>query len=141
MANRGSNNKCFFHLFRRDGRGFTLVETLIAVFILSVGILISLMFFVRANVSTQLAREITRATAHANSVFEEMMARETLEEITGTDWTRWAGENLADPLSEETVTVAYPDPEQDPLPVDLKITWRRQGREHYLDMTTEITKP
>jgi len=121
-------------------QGFTLVETLIAVFILSVGILISLMFFVRAQDSTQLAQDMTVATTHADSILEEIYGSESLTQITTTDWASWLKEQGLTPLPAEAITVEYGQPDQRPLPVSLTVRWKRQGRDHHVSLATELIK-
>ena len=125
---------------RCPSSGFTMVETLIAVLLLSVGILASLMFFVQAQDSTQLAQDMTVATTHADYIFEEIYGRETLSEIQETDWTSWVRETGLSPLPDETITVEYGEPGQQPLPVSLTVQWNRKGRDHHVSLATEIIK-
>ena len=118
----------------------TLVEILVAVLILTVGILGSLLFFARSMTSATTAQDLTIATAHAESVFEEMRLRSTLMNIQQTDWARWAeGEGL-NALPQEKVEVHYDNPGGNPLKVKTKVSWQRSSQSGWMELDTEIIK-
>jgi len=123
-----------------DRRSFTLVETLIGVSILSVGVLIALMFFVRANLSTQLAQDMTVATTHGDFLLEEMYAQSSLGDIVDRDWRQWAAQAGLNTLPEEEIAIVFGDPQQVPLVITVTVSWQRKGRPHKISLTTELIK-
>lgn len=63
-----------------NNAGMTLVEVMIAVFILSIGMMGTLSYFVTTKVAVEIARDQTTATVHAEYVLEDMRAKTTLAE-------------------------------------------------------------
>src|SRR5882672_6936083 len=108
--------------------GLTLVEVLMTVFVLSVGVLSSLMFFTNAMLSTEYARDLTVATTHAEYVFEEMQTRNTLANITGTNWSSWFTGQGLNTLNGESVAVTYTNSAADPLAVTTTVNWTKKSR-------------
>lgn len=106
----------------------TLVEILVAVFILTVGIVGSLLFLVNAMTATETARDLTTATTHAESVLEEMKSRLSLDDIQLTDWKAWAKAEGFDSLPNEQLDVQFEPPGGNPLKIDVTIRWARVGR-------------
>lgn len=121
-------------------QGMTLVEILVAVFILTVGILGSLLFFARAMTSVSTAKDLTLATAHAESLLEEMRGRSTLINIQQTDWSRWAEAQGFNALPQEKVEVHYDNPGGNPLKVKTKVSWQRASQSGWMALDTEIIK-
>ena len=116
----------------------TLVELLITVFVLSIGILSTLLFFTNAMRSTEFARDITEATSHAGTVLEEMHTRETLANIAQTDWSAWSlGEGI-NTLPSESVTVAITNAAADPLDITVTVNWTRSQRQNTMSLKTRI---
>jgi prepilin-type N-terminal cleavage/methylation domain-containing protein len=127
-------------LLNCEGDGLTLVELMITIFILTIGIMSALLFFVTAMASTEFARDTTVASTHANYLFEHMTTLATLTAITTEDWTTWAVNNGLNTLPGETFTVSYEDPEADPLQVTAAISWTRRNRNNEVLLITELTK-
>jgi prepilin-type N-terminal cleavage/methylation domain-containing protein len=121
-------------------QGLTLVEILVAVFILTVGILSCFLYFSGAMNSTGMARDLTIATTHAEYVLEDMRARATLAEITAEDWSQWAKSTKLNVLPQETIKVTFADLGADPLPTSVTVQWIRKGRSHSVNLQTELTK-
>ena len=124
----------------KNTSGLTLIEVLVSFFILSVGILSSLMFFTSATASTELARDMTTANTHAEYVLEEMHSRAALTDITAEEWPDWTSANGLNTLPQETITVTFTDPSADPLPINVTVTWKTKERAHTLALETEMTK-
>jgi len=116
------------------------VETLVAVAILSMGLLSSFLVYLNAKDSSQLARDTITATTVGDYIFEEMVSRAALSDITDTDWQAWALNEGVAALPEQAVTVTYADEEADPLAVTLEVGWERKEREYHVTLTTELTK-
>lgn len=124
----------------KTNKGFTLVEVLVAAFILVVGILGALLFFASAMTSTESAGDITAATSHGEYVLEEMKTRTSLANIVNTSWSAWAtGENLCT-LPAESVTVAITNSQANPLDIRLDVNWTRKARANTVTLRTQITK-
>ncbi|MDO8580929.1 MAG: prepilin-type N-terminal cleavage/methylation domain-containing protein [Candidatus Omnitrophota bacterium] len=121
--------------------GFTLIELLISVFILLIGIVSALSFYITSLTATEFAKDITTATHHAESIFEEMRSRDTLAEITVEDWPVWANANNFNTLPQEAIAVDYlAGPLADPLRTQVTVTWVRKNRTGKVSYTTEFTK-
>ena len=121
-------------------KGFTLVELLLAVFILSVGIGAMLMLFSHSLSMSEIAWQRTQATAHAEFILEEMQLRESLQDIVRTDWQKWAIEEKLLTLPKEAVVVEFTDPKNDPLDIEVIINWERNNRASHLALATKLTK-
>jgi len=124
----------------RNRCAMTLVEVLVAMFILTIGIFGSLMFFTTASESVKVAGDMTVATSHAEYVLEEMQVMSTLGNILSTDWTTWAGSEGLDTLDSESVTVVFANSLNDPLDVTVSVAWETQGRASNVSLRTELTK-
>ncbi len=120
--------------------GISLIEILIAVFILTVGILSCLMYFSAAMNSTEVARDLTVATTHGEYVLEDMRAMTTLAEITARNWSEWAETSGLNTLPSESVLVAFSDPSADPLPIAVTVSWTRANRTQNVQLETEMTR-
>lgn len=125
---------------KRKKKGMSLVELLISVFVLSIGILGLMLFFTNAMLSTELAREITVATSHAEYTLEEMKTRSTLANITSTNWVSWYTGQSLNTLNSEALTVTITNTSADPLDITATITWNKRGRTNTVSLTTKIHK-
>lgn len=121
-------------------QGFTLIELMIAVFILSVGILSVFLFFSFASISTEFAGDLTVATAHGESLMEEMKAKKTLFDIVNQDWKDWASQKGLDTLTKESFTVAFKDPNANPLEADVTVSWRSKTRLNQITLHGEFVR-
>ncbi len=124
----------------RKPAGMTLAEILIAVFVLSIGILSALMFFTSAMIATETARDMTEATTHAEYTLEEMKTRSSLANITGTNWVSWASGASLNTLPSETVTVTFVNASADPLDITVTVGWTKKGRSNNVALRTEMHK-
>jgi len=121
-------------------KGLTLVELLMAVFILSVGIGGVLLLFFNAMVSSEYAWDMTVATSHAESILEEMQRRKILPEVRNADWNKWAQLEGLTTLPEEAVSVEFAEGPGDPLDIRVEISWERKARSNTIELTTKMTK-
>lgn len=125
---------------KRAQTGLTLIEVLIAGFVLTVGIASTLLFFSHAMISTQLAGDMTLATSHAEYILEEMQTRDTLSNIALTNWPQWASDEGLNMLPNETFTVTFLNPSKNPLDVNVVVSWVRNSRPLNATLTTAITR-
>src|SRR6185295_14532760 len=95
--------------------GFTLLELLIAAYILIIGISSTLLLNVNAMTSSQYAWDLTMATTHAEHILEEMQLKDNLQDIIGTDWNAWAVQQQLNTLPGENIKVQFGKPDSDPL--------------------------
>ena len=121
-------------------KGLTLVEILLTVFVLSVGILSSLLYFTTVSASNELAKEVTIASNHGEYVFEEMRLRPSLSDITSTDWSAWAISEVLATLPGESITVTYLDSSADPLQATAVVSWQARTGTKTVTFLTELTK-
>ena len=125
---------------RLDHSGMTLMELLIAAFVLSVGIVSTLLFFSSAMLSADYAGDITVASTHAEHVLEEMRSRNSLRDITLTNWEDWAAKDGLNALPAENLSVAYTNAAADPLEVTVDVGWTKRSRNHKVTLYTTILK-
>jgi len=124
----------------KHDKAFTLVELLVAVYVLLIGICGILSLFVSSMTSTQSAWDITTAVTHAQNILEEMQSTNTLQAIETTDWNQWAKDQGLNTLSQEAFIVTFPDPPDDPLDIKVVDQWSRAGRTYSITLYTRLTK-
>jgi len=120
--------------------GFTLVELLMAVLILTIGIVGVLSFVISSSATIQLSKELTLATIHGDYILEEMHTKNTLSDITGTNWDVNSLDPELQTLSNEVITVAYADEDSDPLGIMVNVSWSNIRGNYNINFITEMTK-
>lgn len=125
---------------RLQNRGFTFIELLLAVFILSVGISAVLILYTSSMLSAANAWDMTVATSNAEHMLEEMQTRGSLADIVNTDWALWAADHGLNTLPAEAFSVAFADPANDPLNIQITVSWQRQLRTNQIILKTRLTK-
>ena len=126
---------------RKCNKGFTLVELLLAVFILSVSIVGVLLLFSQSMLSTEYAWDKTIAVSHAEGVLEAMQLKNNLTDITTADWPQWAENQGFNTLPEESLEVLFTNAAADPLAIQVTVYWVRKERKSQVVLTTQMTKP
>ncbi len=121
-------------------RGFTFIEVLMAVFILSVGISAVLMLYTSSMLSAATAWDMTVATSNAEHILEEMQVRDSLADIVNTDWPQWAQDHGLNTLPKETFSVTFADPAGDPLNIQITVGWEKKLRTNQITLKTRLTK-
>ena len=90
----------------RDRSGFTLLETLVALVILSVSIMVALELFSQNLRALRVSEETSRAVLHARATMEEMLADEarppSYQEGAYEDGFRWSCSAAPQPTAAET---------------------------------------
>ena len=124
----------------KQSTGFTLVELLLAVFILSTSIVGILLLFSQSMLSTEYAWDKTVATSHAENILEEMQLKESLSEITNGDWNNWVRAQGLDTLPGESIDVLFANPAADPLDIQVTVNWVRKKRNAQVILRTKMTK-
>lgn len=115
---------------RKDGRGFTLVEVLMAMLVFVVAVVALLGLYVGVSNLRESSRNMAQAMADARTVLEEIREASgaSLATVTGTDWTTWAEDNNLTSLPNEVITVTFEDENADPLEVTVQVDWTERGR-------------
>ncbi len=121
-------------------KGFTFIEVLLAVFILSIGISTVLMLYTSSMLSAANAWDMTVATSNAEHMLEEMQTRDSLADIVNTDWSQWAQDQGLNALPGETFSVVFADPADDPLNIQITVNWERKSRTNQITFKTRLTK-
>ena len=124
----------------KTNHGLTLVELLIAVFVLTVGISGILLFFVQSMASSQQAWEYSQAAMHTDYILEDMQARPSISEVMGVNWTSWAQVENLNSLPEELVAVEFPQVKADWLEILVNISWMHKDRPQNFEVKTSIKK-
>jgi prepilin-type N-terminal cleavage/methylation domain-containing protein len=121
-------------------KGFTLVELLMAVFVLAVGIMGILLLYTNSMLSSEFAWDMTTATSHAEYILEEMQARESLNDIRSTNWGMWAQKQGLNTIPHETIAVDFPHVSGNPLDILVTVSWKRKLRTNHITLKTKMTK-
>jgi len=124
----------------KSSKGFTLVEVMIAAYILLIGIGGTLLLYVDCMNSSQFAWDSTVATTHAQYILEEMQNQMDLSVITGTDWDNWAKKQNLNILPGESFQVLYADPSADPLAIQVNVQWQRKNTPSRISLATILTR-
>lgn len=119
---------------------FTLLELLVAAYILLIGICGILSLFTNSMLSTEEAWDITLATTHAQNILEEMQNKNTLSDIEGEDWSLWAQKQNLNTLPQEIFLITYGAPSADPLEITVVDQWQRKNRLNHVTLRTKLTK-
>jgi len=127
-------------MIHKRNKGFTLVELLLAVFILSSSIVGILLLFSQSMISTEYAWDKTMAVSHAEGILEEMQLKKTLADITNTDWLGWAAHQGLSTLPGESLTISFIDPVADPLDIQVTVNWIHKQRGLQVTLKTQMTK-
>jgi Tfp pilus assembly protein PilV len=122
----------------KENLSFTLVELLVAAYILLIGICGILALFANTMISSQSAWDMTVATSHAEHVLEEMQTKISLTEIQSIDWDEWAKKLTT--LSQEKIAITFEDPTSDPLDIKVTNTWQSKLRTNTVTLRTKLTK-
>lgn len=124
----------------KRSKGFTLVELLLAVLILSGAVGGALLLYTASMASSQLAWDTTVATTHAEHILEEMQARDSLQAILALNWQGWIEGQGLNTLPGEKIDIVFADPGGDPLDVEVTVRWTGKLRAHRVTLETKITK-
>ncbi len=121
-------------------KGFTLMEILVSLLILSIGIVGILLFLSRSMSAIDFANDSIVASSHGEYILEEMRTRDSLANIISTNWENFALEENLDTLPSESINIYFPTPANDPLEIQATIEWTRNSRQNNIILTTEMTK-
>jgi len=124
-----------------DQRGFTLMETLVALMILATALVMVLQLFSGALNSSRLSGEYTRAIFHAQEKMNEILLETQLAESEQTgdfgDGFRWKATILwIDPnadITDETKRIQSP---LDLFYIKVTVSWDSGMREREFDVST-----
>ncbi|MCK5014311.1 MAG: prepilin-type N-terminal cleavage/methylation domain-containing protein [Candidatus Omnitrophica bacterium] len=125
---------------KRNNKGFTFVELLIAVFILAVAIGGVLLLYVTSMISSQLAWDMTVATSHAEYVLEEAQRSDSIGSILVMNWEEWAVDQGLNTLPGETIDIIFSEPSSNLLDMQVTVNWTRKLRSHGVTFITKVAK-
>ncbi len=126
--------------------GFTIIELMIALFVLTVMIATYVGANYAAQRTTEEMNERTIAIQDANRIIEQMRDASNTEDWDFPEDTVAAypdGNTVAgiENLPNETITVSYASPTSNPLDVTITVAWTSyMGREHTEAVETYITQ-
>jgi general secretion pathway protein I len=101
-----------------DSKGFTLIEIVVALAILSIGLLVIMELFAGGQKSARLSEDFTKATWHGQTKMEEMlMTQELTEGVTeGTFDSQYSWKSE---VKKVTPSLGQDEKTQTSVPVDL----------------------
>ena len=116
-------------------KGFTLLETLVAISILAISLVIILQLFSQGLKSSKLADDYTRAIFHAKEKMEEILLTEEFSEgeLEGEfeGPFRWKAEVIRVEAEEEEATLPF-----DIFNVRVDVVWGVEGKESGFQIST-----
>ncbi len=116
----------------------TLVEILLAIFVLVIGVLSVLLFYTNAMKMSQLAQDITVATTYGEYILEEAKVTPYSDLTNTLYWDSWISAEGLNALNNANILVTA-NGEIDPIEVEACIRWDHCGRTYDITLTTEIT--
>ncbi|MCK4391143.1 MAG: type II secretion system protein [Desulfobacterales bacterium] len=121
--------------FLRLCDGFTLIETLVAMMVLAVSLVVILQLFSGGLRSSRLSDEYTRAIFHAREKMEEIFLVDKLidGELEGEfdDGFKWKAEILCTEPAEEEPTLPF-----DTFTITVDVSWMEGSREKHFEIST-----
>lgn len=123
-------------------KGFTLIEVVVSMFVLSVAILALLGTFLSGLTLVESSRNRSTAAADARAVFEEMrrLANTGLPQATGQNWTTWGRNAGLTTLPNEQITVTFRNPNADPVEATVTVNWQEKERARADQFTEMVTR-
>ncbi|HNV86072.1 MAG TPA: type II secretion system protein [Candidatus Omnitrophota bacterium] len=134
--------------------GFTLLEIVIAAFVLTIAILGSLLCIFNIRDLSEISQEKLVAVTDASTVLEEMRGvadglpgANNLNDLSNTNWTAWANANISAPrlnnatelrLDQENIAVVFLNA-GDPRQVRVSVNWNHRGRPCTYQVATAMT--
>ena len=127
-------------------KGYTLIETLIAAFVLTIAVLTTAFSILNLQELSALAREKETALSDANRVLEAMRdtANNSLATLRSTDWNAWLVNNVLNPkgtnelrLDQENVAVNIGT--SNPASVTVLLNWNHKQRPYSFRVMTLMT--
>ncbi len=134
--------KHYLKTFALEPRGFSLVEVMVALTILSVGMLAAASLMSNSLRSDRGAHGITEAVTVAEDLAEQLLSAPLTD-------TRLSSETASNPHTARatlddryrlrwTVTDAFPTPQS--VHIRIVVQWRENGRDHYVPLNYVRTK-
>lgn len=114
-----------------DQRGFTLLEFLVAVIILSIGLL---------GMGTLTGSMISFNRIAFNSTKAVTLAQDKMEELKGTSYASLAGGNDSESIFTRTWTAAADTPDNDMTTLTVTVTWTSEGDNKEVELKSIVAK-
>ncbi len=116
-------------------QGFTLIETLVAVAILAISLIVVLQLFSGGLKSGRVSDEYTRGIFYVREKMEEFLLSDKLEEGVSEgefeDGYRWVAEILRLEVTEEDEKLPF-----DSFGISVKVIWDTGGGDKYFEIAT-----
>ena len=129
-------------------RGFTLIEVMVSILTFAVAMIAFSTLFVTTARLNEASRNLTQAVNDARVLMEAMRDRAQSVGLAGpggVTLTYPQGANLAPAfglasLVNESITATYANPNADPLPVTVQVSWQESGRNRSMSLDTLLTR-
>ena len=127
--NKIANSTCLRATHRQSG--FTLIEIMIAIFILTVGLLGVAGMAATVINGNAFGKEITTAAT---------LAQDKMEELKNTDYGSIVSDDDADPIYTRTWTVAADTPAGGMKTIEVKVEFLWKGATHNVTLNTIVAE-
>lgn len=121
---------------KEGSEGFTLLELMISLSILSVGILAVIGMFVTAIGGNAQGRNMTEASALAQSKLDYLMNVEVYDDLIGGSETGLKADGTSGGRYSRSWTVTAPVADVDMKRITVKVEWTSKERTHQVEMTS-----
>jgi len=130
---------CFNRGSLRCGNGFTLIETLVAIAILSISLVVILQLFSGGLKSSRLSDNYTRAVFHAREKMEEIFLDGNFTDGTTegefSDGFEWKAQTLRlEPVQEEEAE--FPVDIFSIFSIKVDVSWQEGSKEKHFEIST-----
>ncbi|MBI3318309.1 MAG: type II secretion system protein [Candidatus Omnitrophica bacterium] len=128
--------------FIRTKKGFTLIEATVAALLVGIGIVGLMAAFASGLILLESSHNMAVASSDARSVFEEMRrsAGSGLNPVVTKNWTAWAQGNGLTTLTNEQITVAFENPNADPVQATVTVRWSERNRNRQANFVGLVTR-
>ena len=129
-------------------KGFTLIEVMVSILIFATAMVAFSTLYVTTARLNEASRNLTQAINDGRTIMEAMRDRAQSVGLAGEGGvtaTYPQGTNLApafglSSLVNEAVTATYSNPNTDPLPVTVQVSWQESGRNRSVALDTLLTR-
>lgn len=124
----------------RNSKGFTLVEVMVAIAILSIALLGLVSVTVMVIKSNSFSKEMTKATTLANDKMEDLKKSSYSGLVSGTDTKTDPSTDTSRLIYTKTWTVTQNSPIVGTKTIDITVQWNSQGTSHNVTVRNIIAQ-